>query len=197
MLRPWRLARRVALGLVAVYLLGTFVQVWLASRRDSHPASGAIVVLGAAQYDGRPSPALRARLDHAVELFEGGVAPVVVVTGGRQPGDRFTEATAAANYLIAHGVPDERIEREVQGRDSWQSLRAVKRFLARQDIEEVVLVSDGYHSARIAAIAREVGLKAHTSPVSTSAPLGRLIRETGAVAVGRIIGFRRLSALLG
>ena len=107
-----------------VYLSVTFVQVWRAARRDDARPSDAIVVLGAAQYDGRPSPVLAARLDHAIDLYDDGIAPVIVVTGGRQPGDRFTEATAAANYLHDHGVPDDAILRETTGRSSWESLDA-------------------------------------------------------------------------
>lgn len=108
-------------GLTVVYLAVTFGQVWWASRRDQARPAQAIVVLGAAQYNGRPSPVLRARLDHATDLWRRRLAPVVVVTGGRQPGDKFTEATASADYLIAHGVPDAQILREVSGRTTWDS----------------------------------------------------------------------------
>ena len=104
------------LGFFALYIGITFVQVWLASRHDGAKAADAIVVLGAAQYDGRPSPVLTARLDHALDLWKQGLAPVIVVTGGKRPGDRFTEATASANYLLERGVPDDKILREVQGR---------------------------------------------------------------------------------
>ena len=108
-----------------LYLAVTFVQVWRAARRDEAQPAEAIVVFGAAQYDGEPSPVLAARLDHAIELYERGLAPVVVVTGGNQPGDRFTEAAASAKYLLEHGVPDEDVLREVSGTSSWQSLAAV------------------------------------------------------------------------
>ena len=89
-------------------------------------------MFGTAQYDGEPSPVLAARLDHAIELYEAELAPVVVVTGGNQPGDRFTEAAASANYLIEHGVPDDDVLREVSGTSSWQSLAAVSEFLAER-----------------------------------------------------------------
>ncbi len=133
--RVLRIALRVGavmFTLVFVYLSVTFFQVWRAARRDDARPSDAIVVLGAAQYDGRPSPVLAARLDHALELYEEGVAPMIVVTGGRQDGDRFTEATAAATYLHEHGVPDDAILRETTGRSSWESLSAAARFL-KQD----------------------------------------------------------------
>ena len=123
----FKIAWRTALALfmiVFVYLAVTFFQVWRTARKDAARPSDAIVVLGAAQYDGRPSPVLAARLDHALDLYRAGVAPIIVVTGGRQEGDRFTEATAGATYLHEHGVPDTAILRETSGRSSWQSLAA-------------------------------------------------------------------------
>ncbi|MCZ7528886.1 MAG: YdcF family protein [Acidimicrobiia bacterium] len=155
------------------------------------------MVLGAAQYDGVPSDVLKARLDHAIGLYEEGIAPTIVVTGGGQPGDRFTEAQAAADYLHAHGVPDTAILRETTGQSSWESLAASAHFLEERGMTDVVLVSDPFHSARIDAIAEEVGLNAVTSPTQTSPIKGkaewrRLGTETLRVGVGRIIGFRRL-----
>ena len=196
---PWYLTRwirRIAVGLVAAYLAGTFLQVWFAAGRDDAPKRAeAIVVLGAAQYNGRPSPVLRARLDHALMLYRAGVAPMIIVTGGRQPGDRTTEASASASYLIAHGVPDARLRREVQGTNTWESLAATARFLRRDGVRDVVLVSNGFHSARLAATAHEVGLSPHVSPVGGRGGFGHLLRETAAVAIGRVIGYRRLSGL--
>ena len=179
-----------------VYLGVTFTQVFMASRRDQAQPAEAIVVFGAAQYDGRPSPVLQARLDHAFDLYRQKLAPVIVVTGGNQPGDRFTEATASANYLLAKGVPDEDVLREVSGKSSWQSLAAVASFLEERDIHQVLLVSDPFHSYRIAAMADELGLDAHASPTHSSPIAGLtevryMARETVAVAVGRITGFRR------
>lgn len=187
---------------VALVLLGlaygavTYFQVWSASRRDQARPSEAIVVFGAAQYNGRPSPVLKARLDHAVDLYRRKLAPVVVVTGGGQPGDRVTEATASADYLLARGIPDRNVLREVSGSSSWQSLAAVAAFLDERNIDEVLLVSDPFHSYRIRAMADELGLRARTSPTRTSPISGLsevryMARETAAVAVGRIIGFRR------
>src|SRR3954469_8813970 len=118
MRRVLRIVLRIGLAiftLVFVYLTVTFVQVWMASRRDEARPSDAIVVLGAAQYDGRPSKVLAARLDHAYDLYQAGIAPKIVVTGGRRTGDRFTEATAAATYLHRRGVPDNAILRETTG----------------------------------------------------------------------------------
>jgi uncharacterized SAM-binding protein YcdF (DUF218 family) len=194
-----KLAVKVVGGVVlaaVLYLAVTFAQVYRAARRDEAQPADAIVVFGTAQYDGEPSPVLAARLDHAIELYERKLAPVVVVTGGNQPGDRFTEATASAAYLLERGVPDENVLREVSGTSSWQSLAAVSVFLDEREIKEVLLVSDPFHSLRISAMADELGLEAHASPTRTSPIAGLtevqyMVRETVAVAFGRIIGFRR------
>lgn len=189
----------VALVLVPVlYLAATFVTVWQAAHRDGARPASAIVVLGAAQYDGRPSPALKARLDHVVELWRNDKQASVVVTGGKQPGDRVTEATASANYLVGKGIPENRILREVSGRSSFESLAGSAAFLKRRGLTKVVLVSDAYHSARIEGIAEEVGLDASVSPTpatTRSTDLGRYARETVAVAAARIVGFRRAAGM--
>jgi uncharacterized SAM-binding protein YcdF (DUF218 family) len=189
-------------GVVALlgYLVVTFAQVAHAAVYDEARPAEAIVVLGAAQYDGRPSPVFQARLDHAADLYQEGLAPVVVVTGGGQPGDRYSEARAAAEYLYRRGVPDAAQRREVQGRSSWESLAAAARFLRQEGIDRVLLVSDRWHSYRIETIAEEEGLVAYTSPTPTSpytpgTTVRRMVRETGAVALGRIIGYRRLTNL--
>jgi uncharacterized SAM-binding protein YcdF (DUF218 family) len=198
--RPWGrwLLRTliVSLVLLAAYLTLTFVQVYQASRHDGARAADAIIVLGAAQYDGRPSPVLRDRLDHALELYEAGLADHIVLTGGRQEGDRFTEATAGYNYLREQGVPDEALMKEVHGTSTWDSLRASARFLAGEGMTDVVLVTDDYHAFRVEAIAEEIGLDATVSPtdsrLSGTSQVRQLLRETAAVAVGRIIGYDRL-----
>jgi uncharacterized SAM-binding protein YcdF (DUF218 family) len=186
----------VVLALVAAYVVVTFLQVWNASNRDASDPAQAIIVLGAAQYDGRPSPVLARRLDHAVELYEAGVAPTIVVTGGKQEGDRFTEAAAGFRYLRDAGVPEADILREEQGDNTWSQLAATTRFLRGEGIRSAVLVSDDYHAYRLDRIAHELGLVAQVSPVdprlSTGARIRAMTRETVAVAVGRVIGFRRL-----
>jgi uncharacterized SAM-binding protein YcdF (DUF218 family) len=192
-----RRALVVAVVVPALYFGVTFMQVWWTSRHDGAHSSQAVIVLGAAQYDGRPSPVLRARLDHAADLYHRNLAPVVVVTGGKADGDRFTESAAGANYLHTKGVPDEAILREATGRTSWQSLAASARFLRQRGIEDVVLVSDPFHAARIHGIASELGLRSATSPTRTSPIRGlsefrHLVTETAQVGVARVIGFRRL-----
>jgi uncharacterized SAM-binding protein YcdF (DUF218 family) len=187
----WRVV--LALGfLVVAYLLFTFVQVWMHSRRDSVQAADAIVVLGAAQYDCRPSPVLEQRLDHAFDLYDDGVASTIVVTGGKREGDRCTEAQSSADYLRGRGVPDDDLLLEVQGRNSWESLAATGHILRDRGMTRAVLVTDGYHALRVLAIAEQVGLDASVSPSHPGGSLGELVMETGAVAVGRIIGFDRL-----
>ncbi|HYI60528.1 MAG TPA: YdcF family protein [Acidimicrobiales bacterium] len=200
--RRWRrrLVRVVALLLLLAlsYLAVTFLQVWRASSRDDTARADAIVVLGAAQYDGRPSPVLEARLGHALDLYEQGLAPRIVVTGGRQDGDTFTEATSGYNWLRSRGVPDEAILKEVDGHNTFESLLAASRFLRARGHDEVLLVSDGYHALRVAGIAREVGLEPYVSTVNPdSSSIGALGRETFAVAVGRVIGYGRLTRITG
>jgi uncharacterized SAM-binding protein YcdF (DUF218 family) len=187
-----KLVRRVVLAAVllpVLYFAVTFVQVWRTSRDDGARPAQAVIVLGAAQYDGRPSAVLRARLDHAADLYRRKIAPKVVVTGGKAEGDRFTESAASANYL-----------REATGRTSWQSLAASARFLRERGIRDVVLVSDPFHAARIAGIADELGLDAATSPTRSSPIKGasefrHMVTETAQVGIARVIGFRRLVRL--
>lgn len=179
-----------------VYLAASLGQVWWASRADYDGAADAIVVLGAAQYNGRPSPVLRARLDHAAELHAEGRAPLIVVTGGGRDGDLTTEAKVGYDYLRDQaGIPDEQLLLEVDGTSTYESLAASARFLVPRQTTEVILVSDPYHAKRASLVAAEVGLEAHVSPTDGAAPLGRLAREAMAVAVGRIVGFHRLERL--
>jgi uncharacterized SAM-binding protein YcdF (DUF218 family) len=195
---------RLVIGAIAVvvailvgYYVITVYQVWRAARDDGARQSQAIIVLGAAQYNGKPSPVFRARLDHAADLYHAGIAPMIVVTGGKLPGDAFTEAGAGAEYLHTRGVPDEAILRETTSRNSWESLRASARFLQRRGITRVVLVSDPFHSLRIRLIAEEIGFDAVTSPTESSPIHGlaewrRFLGEGLRVAAGRIFGFGRL-----
>ncbi len=190
-----RRAAVVALGLGVLYVGATFVQVRLVGGAGEVDTADAIVVLGAAQYDGEPSPVLAARLGHALDLYADGVADVVVVTGGNQPGDRFTEAGAGAVWLLERGIPDAAIRREVQGASTWEQLAATARFLRAEGREQVVLVSDPSHTARLRAVADEVGLDAVVSPVPGASVSARTwARETAAMAIGRLVGFRRASA---
>lgn len=200
----FRLARKLikfGLLLLVVYLVVTFVQVWMASQRDNARKAEAIVVFGAAQYNGSPSPVLRARLDHAADLYERDVAPTIVVTGGRQPGDDTNEAGASADYLSrTYGIPQSDILRETASENSWQQMASAANELRKRGKEEVVLVTDPFHSARVQAMAEELGLDASvsptkSSPISGTRELKHFARETAAVAAGRIVGFRRLHGI--
>lgn len=200
----FRLARKligfVALALL-VYLAVTFVQVWQAARTDEAESAEAIVVFGAAQYNGRPSAVLRARLDHTADLYKRDLAPTIVVTGGSRPGDDFTEARASADYLARnHGIPQKVIIRENDGRNSWQSMASAANELKKKGKTEVILVTDPFHAARVDAIAKELGLNPRVSPTRSSPISGSQLaqhygRETVAVAAGRVVGFRRLMGI--
>jgi uncharacterized SAM-binding protein YcdF (DUF218 family) len=178
--------------LLAAYLAVTFVQVRLASERDDRRPADALVVLGAAQYDGRPSPVLRGRLDHAYDLWEQGVSERIVLTGSKLPGDRFTEAFAGFEYLRGRGVPESDLTIVDDGDSTWESLAAADRILDAEGIGPVTLVSDGYHNARLGGIAAELGMDAVTSPSTTGGSPQELVRETGLVALGRVIGYGRM-----
>ena len=179
------------------YLAVSYVQVWSTGRSDQRRAVDAVVVMGAAQYDGDPSPQLAARLDHVVELWGQGLAPLVVVTGGNRPGDRFTEAQASAAYLAERGVPADAILREDAGTTSYESLRGVAGLLGERGLDEVLIVTDPYHALRSRLIAEELGLQAYVSPTPDSVVTGgselvHQLEEAAGVAVGRIIGFSRI-----
>ncbi|MCX7620156.1 MAG: YdcF family protein [Acidimicrobiales bacterium] len=182
------------LALLVLYVAVTFTQVWWASRQDAPRSASAIVVLGAAQWDGRPSPVLAQRLEHAADLYARGLAQLVIVTGGKQAGDRITQGMAGFQYLRGKGVPESALKVEVDGVDTYTELSASALIVGNAGLPpEVILVSDPYHMFRAQAIAREVGLRASPSPTDTSSTFAQLARETAAVAVGRIVSFRRLS----
>jgi uncharacterized SAM-binding protein YcdF (DUF218 family) len=166
-----RRLRRVLLiaGLVLVVLLAYPAwlgwRIWDQSHNDEVRAADAIVVLGAAQYDGKPSPILQARLDHALYLYEEDLSPTVIVTGGRREGDRFAEADAAEMYLEREGVPSDAILAEDQGTTTLESLEKVRAMSADAGIETVLLVSDPLHSERVKTMAEDLGFEeAWTSP---------------------------------
>lgn len=143
--------------LVLAYPAWLAFQVWQQSRNDETHSADAIVVLGAAQYDGEPSPVFQARLDHAAYLYEEQLSPMVIVTGGKKPGDRFTEAEAGHMYLEEQGIPAENILEEEQGRTTWQSLKEVRSIAQETDVDSVLLVSDPLHSERIKRMASDLG----------------------------------------
>ncbi|MGI8773703.1 MAG: YdcF family protein [Actinomycetota bacterium] len=186
-----RWLRRIAIVTVVLlaYPVWIGVAVWQQSHRDEIRYSDAIVVLGAAQYQGRPSPVYKARLDHAAYLYREGVAEKVYVTGGKREGDRFTEAETGFIYLDANGVDREDLFMEQRGGSSLASLRNVRDLTRDHEIDTLVLVSDPLHSERIERIATDLGFEdVHTSPASytqlersRATKARELAREVGAI----------------
>jgi uncharacterized SAM-binding protein YcdF (DUF218 family) len=187
----------IVVGLGVLYVGVTFIQVLVASGADEREPADAIVVLGAAQYDGDPSPVLAGRLDHAEQLWREGLAPLVVTTGSNLPGDRFTEGFAGYAYLRDSGIPDESLMVITDGASTWEQLAATARQLRLRDLDSVILVSDPYHALRLTQIADEVGLEATVSSTDGSSSIRQLLRETAAVSLGRILGYRRVDNWLG
>jgi uncharacterized SAM-binding protein YcdF (DUF218 family) len=169
--RTHRLLLAVVLTPALLYVV-SLLAVLTASRRDQRRPVDAIVVLGAAQYNGKPSPVLRARLDHALSLFREGLAPTVVVTGGIGPGDRVSEATVGRSYMVTQGVPDTAVVVRPEGRSTRESIRSVADWAREHGVKRVLLVSDPFHMLRLRIIARQAGLEALTSPTNTS-PISR------------------------
>jgi uncharacterized SAM-binding protein YcdF (DUF218 family) len=163
---------RRALGLLilaagSIYTIA-LVMVLVVSQEDQRRPADAIVVLGAAQYNGRPSPVFRARLDHALQLYREGLAPRLVVTGGVGRGDTVSEATVARHYLLNRKVPANAIVSEPQGRSTEASMTAVAGWLEAAHLRRVILVSDPFHMFRLRLEARRTGLEAYTSPTESS-----------------------------
>jgi uncharacterized SAM-binding protein YcdF (DUF218 family) len=189
--------RLVLAGLIAGVALAGYAayRIWEQGSRDERPPADAIVVMGAAQYDGRPSPVFAARLDHAIDLYHQGVAPRLIVTGGKREGDRTTEAASARSYAIAHDVPDEAILSEDSSRTTLQSIRRVAALMQAEDIGSAVFVSDPSHMLRVLRMASDEGITAYGSPTRTS-PLERdavrrldaIVHELGALAVYFVSG---------
>ena len=158
--------------------------VWYVSRQDDRQAVDAIIVLGAAHYNGRPSPVLRARVEHGLRLFRSGLAPIIVVTGGTHPGDVESEAEVERRYLETSGVAKPAIVTLPFGQTTEETMTAVGRWSAERHIKDVLLVSDGFHLARLRLEAARLGLQAGTtpapmSPISAGSPqeLAYFLRE--------------------
>ncbi|MEU8132373.1 YdcF family protein [Streptodolium elevatio] len=181
-----RRARQVVawtLCAVLAVIVGTAARVWWVARQDARPTVDAILVLGASQYDGRPSPVLLARLEHALALYREGVAPRIVTVGGNMPGDRFTEAGTGRRWLIAHEVAETSVFAVPEGRDTLQSVRAVAEVMRAYRWNSVVIVTDPWHALRSRSMARAEGLDASVSP-ARQGPAVRS-RSTQAKYVGR------------
>lgn len=169
--RRFRLGRLITLVLIVALAIppATWGWVWYTARQDDREASDAIIVLGASQYNGVPSPVFEARLRQAQALYLDGVAPVIVTVGGKQPDDNFTEAAAGRNWLMDVGVPADHVVAVEEGSDTLQSFQAVSEVYEANEWETAVLVSDPWHSLRSKVMASDFGIEAGTSP-SRSGP---------------------------
>ncbi len=199
---PLRFALRIVsllLTAVLVYFAVSLVQVWLTSRHyDPHPA-GAIMVMGAAEYNGKPSPDLQARLDEAVKLFRKGYSAVIMVTGGKEKGDAYTESEASTSYLVMQGIPAADIL-QAGGNNTYENVSdAAPILLARHDTT-VLVTTDPFHEDRSMAISSSFGLTPSATPTQTSPIKGwstvpYFLKEAVGVGLGRIIGFNHLEWL--
>ncbi len=190
-------SRVVGAFVLAVVLLvvSTATAIWWTARHDSQPHSDAIVVLGSAQYNGVPSSIFEARLEHALELYEDGVAPVVVTVGGKADGDQFTEAASGRDYLAEAGVPEDALLAVEEGVDTLESMRAVGTVFHERGWDSAVLVTDPWHAMRAERMAEDAGITADSSPtrqgpaVQTRTTQFRyILRETAAYLYYRATG---------
>jgi len=190
----------------SLYVGLTVFEVWRVGRTQSTVQVDAIVVMGAAQYDGVPSPLLKARLMHALDLWKQKVAPRIVLTGGNRPGDRFTEASASAIFLRQQGVPQEDLLQESASRSTYEALRNVSDLVKNDSnfigIESMVIVTDPYHELRSRLTAQEWGFDPFTSstpnsPIAGNGAFTKHVKEGAGIAIARIIGFGNLWKITG
>ena len=190
-------ARVVAAAVLAAVLLiaSTAAAIWWTARGDQRPRSDAIVVLGSAQYNGRPSSIFQARLEHAIALYKQGVAPMVVTVGGKKAGDQFTEAEAGREYLAKAGIPADALLAVPEGVDTLESMRLVAAAFRERGWTTAVLVTDPWHAMRAQRMAEDNGMVAESSPtrqgpaVQTRTTQFRyILRETAAYLVYRVTG---------
>lgn len=180
--RWWARLLIVVVGITVVFLVGTSVEVVeTASRQEVHRAD-AIVVFGAAEYSGRPSPVLRARLDHAFELFQQGVAPVVITTGGAAEDPHYSEGGVGRDYLMRRGIPERSLIAETQGRDTSESAERVAVIMRANNLHSCVAVSDAYHVFRIRKLLEHEGIRpVYTAPRLDTRPHSILQRAESAL----------------
>jgi uncharacterized SAM-binding protein YcdF (DUF218 family) len=191
------MARVVGAAVLAFLLLitSTALAIWWNARQDSRPSSDAIVVLGSAQYNGVPSSIFAARLEHAIRLYDAGVAPRIVTVGGKATGDQFTEAEAGRDYLANAGVPVKALLAVPEGVDTLESMRVVAAAFDKRGWHSGVLVTDPWHAMRAQRMAEDSGIQATSSPtrqgpaVQTRGTQFRyILRETAAYLLYRATG---------
>jgi uncharacterized SAM-binding protein YcdF (DUF218 family) len=179
---PVLLTALIFLLAVLGVVLATAVAVWRAAHVDEARRiirTDVIAVLGAAQYNGRPSATFQGRLEQAELLFNEGFAPRILVLGGRQPGDRTTEAEAGRDWLISRGFPDEAVFAEAEGTTTLESLKAAAQFMEENGLHSAFLVSDPWHNLRIRRMARDLGIEAYVSATWHSAAKSQWKRLDG------------------
>jgi uncharacterized SAM-binding protein YcdF (DUF218 family) len=187
-----------ALIAVSAYVGATYASIREVGKQVATAHADVIVVLGAAQYDGTPSPLLKSRLNHALSLYNAGLAPKIAVTGGKQSGDRFTEAAASRRWLKDHGVPVGNIISETTGHSTWESLHNLAPVLRTAGVQRVIVSSSAWHVQRCVLTLRELGFSVAASGApSTVRDSAKVLKETIGVSIGRIIGFRRLFSITG
>ena len=174
----------VALVLLVVMTMvgASAITVWRAAHTDDASRverADIIIVLGAAQYNGTPSPVFQGRLDHAVLLFQQHRADRVMVVGGKAPGDSTTEAQAGRDYLVSQGIPAAAALAEPVGRTTYESLIGAARYMRQHGMESAFLVSDPWHNARIKRMASDLGIQGYASATWTSAATSEQTRSTG------------------
>jgi uncharacterized SAM-binding protein YcdF (DUF218 family) len=195
-LHIWRILRSCFRGLlvsaISVAALVGLVcgLIVLQGQRDEARQAGAAVVLGAAQWNGDPSPVLQARLDHALDLYRRGIVGKIILTGGVAPGDTLSEAAAGKQYLIERRLPPEAILLDEQSTTTWENLQNAAMLARTNGINSVLLVSDSFHMLRSLKMARDLKLVAYGSPTRTSPIAGNpaeearyVVRETWAYLV--------------
>lgn len=193
--RSCRAPRTLSLALLLALALGSAataggmfisaaVAVWRYPQRATVScAAETLVVMGAAQYDGRPSPAFQRRLDRALELYRAGCARRILVTGGQRPGDRYSEGEAGVRYLAARGVPPEALASETTSATSFENLRNSRPLVAG---ERLIIVTDDWHSYRTQWLAHYLGLEAELAPVATRRAPAYWLRESLSVLAYRL-----------
>jgi uncharacterized SAM-binding protein YcdF (DUF218 family) len=190
----------VSVILVGAFVLGVVgtsaVAVWMVAHNDEASRidrADVILVLGAAQYSGRPSPVFRGRLDHGSLLYRNRFADHIVVLGAKRPGDSLSEAEAGANYLVGSGVPAEDVSASPRGETTYESLKAAADFMEERGMESAFLVSDPWHNLRVRRMARDLGIEGyvsatwHSAARSQSTRLGGYARETFAYVYYRLL----------
>lgn len=187
----------VVAGLVILYALVMAFWVWRAESWEATEGADVALVMGAAQYNGTPSPVFSARLDHALELYRQRRVAKVVVTGGRQAGDTFTEGYAGLRYLLSKGIPEADLVVVSDGSSTWESVAAAARVIRSNGWTTAIVVTDPYHAFRARGIADEAGIDSQVSSTATASSFGQFGREWVIVMPSELVGYGRVHRLIG